>query len=179
MRRRLDLALSLTGNPGIVFLDEPTTGLDPRSRFAMWRVIETLVGGGTTVLLCTQYLEEADRLAEQVVILDQGRVVAEGSPAALRAQVGGSLVELRLADPAGVPAAVQALSGTATATIEPPGPDALLRVPVANAAALPDVVRALDRAGVGFTGLAMHEPTLDDVFLALTGRVAGPAGPVS
>lgn len=170
MRRRLDLALSLTGNPGIVFLDEPTTGLDPRSRFAMWRVVEDLVAGGTTVLLCTQYLEEADRLAEQVVILDQGRVVAEGAPTALRAQVGGSLVEVRLADPVTGPAAVTALSPLATSAIEQPGPDALLRVPVEDAAALPAVVRALDRAGIRFAGLAMREPTLDDVFLALTGH---------
>ena len=114
MRRRLDLALSLTGRPSIVFLDEPTTGLDPRSRFAMWKVIEDLVTAGTTVLLCTQYLEEADRLAERVVILDRGRVVAEGSPADLRSQVGADVVEFSLPDPTDAARALQAVSGLAS-----------------------------------------------------------------
>jgi daunorubicin resistance ABC transporter ATP-binding subunit len=170
MQRRLDLALSLTGRPAIVFLDEPTTGLDPRSRAAMWRVIEGLVAEGTTVLLCTQYLEEADRLAERVVILDQGRVVAEGSPDRLRAQVGGDVVELTVRDTADLDAAVRVLQAVATAPVRPAAEGNVLRVPVRDAEALPDVVRIMDGANLAFHGLTLHEPTLDDVFLTLTGR---------
>lgn len=172
MRRRLDLALSLTGHPDIVFLDEPTTGLDPRSRFAMWEVIESLVGDGTTVLLCTQYLEEADRLAERVVILDQGRVVAEGAPSSLREQVGGTVIELTLSRRADVEAARAALQTMATGAIVETATDAQLRVPVADPERLADVVRLLDAAHLAFRGLALLEPTLDDVFLALTGHAA-------
>ena len=172
MRRRLDLALSLTSRPAIVFLDEPTTGLDPRSRFAMWQVIERLVADGTTVLLCTQYLEEADRLAERVVILDHGRVVAEGAPSELRAQVGGDIVEVTLVDPADVVAAVGVLRTVATAAIDDVSGERVMRIPVATPDRLADVVRLLDRAHIAFTGLTLHEPTLDDVFLTLTGRPA-------
>jgi ABC-2 type transport system ATP-binding protein len=175
MRRRLDLALSLTGRPAIVFLDEPTTGLDPRSRFAMWRVVEGLVRDGTTVLLCTQYLEEADRLAERVVILDHGRVVAQGRPDALRAQIGADVVEVTLDDLADADAARNTLSRLATGAVDQPGGGRLLKIPVAGTDGLPDVVRLLDDAGIGFGGLAVHEPSLDDVFLALTGRGSPPA----
>jgi daunorubicin resistance ABC transporter ATP-binding subunit len=174
MRRRLDLALSLTGRPAIVFLDEPTTGLDPRSRFAMWRVVEDLAADGTTVLLSTQYLDEADQLAERVVILDQGRVVAEGTPDLLRSRSGGDVVEVVVRDVADVPAAVLAVRAVATAPVDRPQAGGRLRIPVRDADALPDVVRALDAAGVPFTGLALHEPTLDDVFLTLTGRRTEP-----
>jgi ABC-2 type transport system ATP-binding protein len=173
MRRRLDLAVSLTGHPEIVFLDEPTTGLDPRSRFEMWRVIEGLVADGTTVLLCTQYLEEADKLAERVVILDQGRVVAEGSPEKLRGEVGGQVVEVTLCDASQRPAATDALrsivvsAGTAIEGSEDPR---VLKIPVRSADNLADVVRLFDASGIAFHGLALHEPTLDDVFLASTGR---------
>ncbi len=172
MRRRLDLALSLTGRPDIVFLDEPTTGLDPRSRFAMWEVIETLVASGTTVLLCTQYLEEADRLAERVVILDEGRVVAEGPPADLRQQVGGIVVELDLRDAAQRSHATSVLAATTTSAITGRADEAHLRIPVTDAEQLPDVVRLLDGASIEFHGLALREPTLDDVFLALTGHAS-------
>jgi daunorubicin resistance ABC transporter ATP-binding subunit len=170
MRRRLDLALSLTGHPEIVFLDEPTTGLDPRSRFAMWEVIESLVADGTTVLLCTQYLEEADRLAERVVILDEGRVVAEGPPGDLRRQVGGIVVELDLCDAAQRTHAIEVLAPTTTSPITGVADDPHLRIPVSDAEQLPDVVRLLDGASIPFHALALHEPTLDDVFLALTGH---------
>ena len=170
MRRRLDLALSLTGRPDIVFLDEPTTGLDPRSRFAMWEVIESLVADGTTVLLCTQYLEEADRLAQRVVILDEGRVVAEGPPGDLRQQVGGIVVELDLHDPEQRNHAIAVLAPIATSPITGEMGDRHLRVPVVNAEQLASVVRLLDRASIPFHALALHEPTLDDVFLALTGH---------
>jgi ABC-2 type transport system ATP-binding protein len=171
MRRRLDLALSLTSRPEIVFLDEPTTGLDPRSRFAMWRVIEDLAADGTTVLLTTQYLEEADRLAERVVILDEGRVVAEGAPAALRTQVGRDVIELSLQHTADEQRAIEALRPLGVAVIEGDA-TRMLRIPVMQAGDLADVVRLLDRADVAFTRLTLHEPTLDDVFLALTGRRA-------
>jgi ABC-2 type transport system ATP-binding protein len=174
MRRRLDLALSLTGRPDIVFLDEPTTGLDPRSRFAMWHVIEQLVADGTTVLLCTQYLEEADRLAERVVILDQGRVVAEGRPADLRAQIGGDIVEITLRHAADAPAATAVLQPVARAVIEAVGDDHVLRIPVRSVDLVAEIVRLLDRSSVAFSGLVLHEPTLDDVFLALTGRTTEP-----
>jgi daunorubicin resistance ABC transporter ATP-binding subunit len=172
MRRRLDLALSLTSQPEIVFLDEPTTGLDPRSRFAMWDVIEHLVADGTTVLLTTQYLEEADRLAERVVILDEGRIVAEGSPGDLRVQVGGAVVETSLTNMADVHKAIESLKAIAAAAIEGGNGNRVLRIPVRDASGLADVVRCLDRAGVAFSGLTLHEPSLDDVFLALTGRRA-------
>lgn len=175
MSRRLDLALSLTGHPEIVFLDEPTTGLDPRSRFAMWEVIESLVANGTTVLLCTQYLEEADRLAERVVILDQGRVVAEGAPADLRRQVGGTVVDLTLRDAAGRDRAVDAVASVAARPISGQTGDANLRIPVSDAEKLVDVVRLLDAGGILFSGLTLHEPTLDDVFLALTGHATAKA----
>jgi daunorubicin resistance ABC transporter ATP-binding subunit len=175
MSRRLDLALSLTGRPDIVFLDEPTTGLDPRSRFAMWKVIESLVAEGTTVLLCTQYLEEADRLAQRVVILDEGRVVAEGPPAELRQKVGGIVVDLMLNNASDRDHAVLVLAPTLARPIAGEPEDANLRVPVTDAEQLANVVRLLDAAHIGFSGLALHEPTLDDVFLALTGHRSAPS----
>ena len=147
MQRRLDLALSLTGDPAIVFLDEPTTGLDPRSRFAMWQLVEDLVGGGTTVLLSTQYLDEADRLAERVVILDQGRMEAEGTPGSLRSRIGGDVVEVTLRDAGDGPAALLALRAVATSPVDLPMAGGRLRIAVRDAEALPDVVRRLDGAG--------------------------------
>lgn len=179
MRRRLDLALSLTGHPDIVFLDEPTTGLDPRSRFAMWDVVESLVASGTTVLLCTQYLEEADRLAQRIVILDEGRVVAEGTPTQLRRQVGGIVVELDLRHATQRPKALEVLAPTMTGPITSGANDPHLRIPVIDAEQLADVVRLLDSASIAFRSLALHEPTLDDVFLALTGHTAARAGALS
>jgi daunorubicin resistance ABC transporter ATP-binding subunit len=170
MSRRLDLALSLTGHPSIVFLDEPTTGLDPRSRLDVWEVIESLAVSGTTVLLSTQYLEEADRLAERVIILDAGRVVAEGTPAELRRQVGGVVVDFVLKDPNDRARATQAVASIATRPITGDSGDPNLRVAVVDAEQLANVVRLLDAATIPFGGLVLHEPTLDDVFLALTGR---------
>jgi daunorubicin resistance ABC transporter ATP-binding subunit len=170
MSRRLDLALSLTGHPSILFLDEPTTGLDPRSRFAVWKVIESLGAAGATVLLSTQYLEEADRLADRVVILDTGRIVAEGTPTELRQRVGGIVIDLILTDAASRERATQAITSIATGPITRADGDASMRIPVANAEQLANTVRLLDAASIAFTGLALHEPTLDDVFLALTGR---------
>jgi ABC-2 type transport system ATP-binding protein len=169
MRRRLDLAASLVGDPSVVFLDEPTTGLDPRSRLALWDVVESLVAAGTTVLLTTQYLEEADRLASTVAVIDGGRVIAEGTPDRLKTSLGGNALHVALADERQAAVAVAALAGAGSAAATVAG--GVLRLPVDDAGlALPDLVRRLDAAHVAIRGVEMHEPTLDDVFLALTGR---------
>ncbi|HJX45172.1 MAG TPA: ATP-binding cassette domain-containing protein [Geodermatophilus sp.] len=171
MRRRLDLAAALVAEPRVVFLDEPTTGLDPRSRLALWEVVEELAAAGTAVLLTTQYLEEADRLASTLAVVDSGRVIARGTPGELKASLGAGALQVPLADPARSAAAVHALSGLGT------GPaavtDGVLRLPVADpGTALPELVRRLDAAGVGIRGVSVSEPSLDDVFLTLTGRTA-------
>ena len=171
MRRRLDLAAALVARPPVLFLDEPTTGLDPRSRIDLWGVIEDLVSEGTTLLLTTQYLEEADRLADRISVVDQGRVIAEGTSAELKAQLGGALVEVRLADAAEASRLVGLLSGAGAG--EATAEDDLVRVPAGDGtAALTEVVRRLDAEGVRARGLQLREPSLDDVFLALTGHVA-------
>ncbi|MGL4744016.1 MAG: ATP-binding cassette domain-containing protein [Phycicoccus sp.] len=171
MRRRLDLAASLVGDPAVVFLDEPTTGLDPRSRLALWEVVEDLVAGGTTVLLTTQYLEEADHLADRLAVIDRGRIIAEGTAGELKATLAGTRLEVRLDDPRSVPAAIAALAGVGELTAT----DSVVSVTVSDAAAaMPAVVRRLDTAGVAVLGIRAHEPTLDDVFLALTGSAARP-----
>jgi daunorubicin resistance ABC transporter ATP-binding subunit len=173
MRRRLDLAAALVGGPPVVFLDEPTTGLDPRSRTELWAVIRELTRDGTTILLTTQYLEEADRLADRVAVVDAGRVVAEGSPAELKARFGGTVVELRLPDPDSRRRAAEVLRPYGTVTL--PAAD-LLDLAVADGGrALFPVTRALDLAGIVPDSLAVREPSLDDAFLALTGRTPATA----
>jgi ABC-2 type transport system ATP-binding protein len=169
MRRRLDLAAALVAKPPVLFLDEPTTGLDPRSRLSLWTVIETLVGEGTTVLLTTQYLEEADRLSDTIAVIDHGRVIAEGTSDELKDRLGGERLEVRLDDGADPLIAAQAL---ASMSDEPPSTDAgLVRVSVRErGGAIVEAVRRLSEAGVGVDDLALRRPTLDDVFLALTGR---------
>lgn len=166
MRRRLDLASSFVGRPQVLFLDEPTTGLDPVSRGALWDSVRSAVTGGATVLLTTQYLEEAEQLADRVIVLGRGRTIADGSVAQLKAQLGVSSVRATLAEPAAVPAAWAALRH---AGLEPqPGePAGTVCVPVRESAALAAVVRALDDAGVVITGISLSEPTLDDVYVAL------------
>ena len=169
MRRRLDLAAALVANPPVLFLDEPTTGLDPQSRQGLWAAIEELVREGTTVLLTTQYLEEADRLARDIVVIDHGRVIAQGTPAQLKADLGTSVVSVTLGEYDAVARAVELL---APLSEKPPLVENLvveLTVndgPKAGAA----VLRTLDAAEITIAGLALREPSLDDVFLTLTGH---------
>ena len=172
MRRRLDLAAGLVAAPPVLFMDEPTTGLDPQARNELWSVLRELVRDGASLVLTTQYLEEADRLADSIVVLDQGRVVAEGTPAALKQQVGGERVEVTVARPADVARAAAALDPFSDA---PPVADEdgrRVTVPVRASARLIEIVRALDSAGVDATDIHRREATLDDAFLALTDRPA-------
>jgi ABC-2 type transport system ATP-binding protein len=173
MRRRLDLAASLIISPPILFLDEPTTGLDIRGRLAMWEVISALVSDGTTVLLTTQYLEEADQLADQIAVVDRGRVIAKGTSDELKAQVGGERLELTVAHKGDMDAAVQVLSLYSVGEIQTDANHRLIVVPVTQGAQLlAAVVRDLDAAQIPLDDLALRRPTLDDVFLTLTGRAA-------
>ena len=175
MRRRLDLALALVHEPEVLFLDEPTTGLDPISRLTLWGEVRRLNSeAGTTVFLTTQYLEEADQLAGRVGIIDGGRIVAEGTPAELKAQVGEPTLTVSLADPEQAPAAEGALRTLGELLPGRPG-SVCLRLPE-GAAGLSAVVRALDEAGVAVAGLDLAEPSLDDVFVARTGRHLEPEG---
>lgn len=173
MRRRLDLAASLILTPPVLFLDEPTTGLDPRGRLAMWEVISTLVADGTTVLLTTQYLEEADQLADQIAVVDLGRVIATGTADELKAQVGGERLELSVVRGGDLHAAVEAMRPYSLGEIQVNADDGQLIVPVTQGSQLlAAVVRDLDAAQIPLDNLALRRPTLDDVFLTLTGRAA-------
>ncbi|HQY32937.1 ATP-binding cassette domain-containing protein [Actinotalea sp.] len=173
MRRRLDLAGALVADPPVLFLDEPTTGLDPRGRTDMWEVIQTLVAGGTTLLLTTQYLEEADVLADSIVVIDHGRIIAQGTADQLKAQVGGERLEITVTDAARV---AEASALLAPLGVGAPVVDAHRRsllVPVSGGASvLVDALRRLDGAGITIDDVGLRRPTLDDVFLTLTGRPA-------
>lgn len=172
MRRRLDLAASLIGRPNVLFLDEPTTGLDPRSRQGMWKVIEELVTEGTTVLLTTQYLEEADQLANCIVVLDHGNVIAKGTSNELKSQVGGDRIEIVVDHVSELVRTAELINGigSAPATIEEVTKTVLLPVS-GGSKAIVDVVRKLDENKIVIADIALRRPTLDDVFLSLTGHV--------
>ncbi|NGO80201.1 ATP-binding cassette domain-containing protein [Streptomyces sp. YC504] len=170
MRRRLDLAASLITDPEVLFLDEPTTGLDPRGRGEVWSAVRSLVGGGTTVLLTTQYLEEADQLANRISVIDHGRVIADGTSDELKAKTGGDRIDVVLHDPAQLARAAALLPGEASVDEDL----RLVSAPVADRmAALTQVVRALEEAGIEAEDIALRRPTLDEVFLDLTGRPRG------
>ena len=168
MRRRLDLSAALVHRPPVLFLDEPTSGLDPRSRADLWQVIEDLVAEGTTLLLTTQYLEEADRLADRIAVVDGGRIIAAGTSSELKEQVGSTLVEVTVADPSAAERARAALAPLGP--VEVTGGDVVALTVDDGPRALPAVVRRLDAEGVDVAALAVREPTLDDVFLTLTGH---------
>jgi oleandomycin transport system ATP-binding protein len=172
MRRRLDLAASLVGRPSILFLDEPTTGLDPHSRGELWDMLRALIADGATALLTTQYLNEADRLADDIVVIDKGRVIAEGTPDALKSEVGGQVLQVRpvaAGDLARTRALVEETAGQQTQT-----EGESVTVPVKDAELMPAVVRRLDREGIAVGELTLRRSSLDEVFLALTGHRAEP-----
>ena len=174
MRRRLDLAASLVGEPPVLFLDEPTTGLDPQGRNDVWALLRELVDAGTTLVLTTQYLEEADRLADTIAVLDRGRIVANGPPAELKARVGGERIAVTLASTDGLVGAADALQAFAEGQASIHAEQPRVTVPVRAGTRLVEVVRSLDAAGVDAIDVHRREATLDDVFLTLTGTQAEP-----
>jgi ABC-2 type transport system ATP-binding protein len=173
MRRRLDLAVTLVGRPRVLFLDEPTSGLDPRSRLALWEMIRSLADDGTTVVLTTQNMDEADQLAARVVVFDAGRIIAEGTPGELKSRVGGDRLQLTLADAASTRRAADSLAGLGSGPPQAEPATRSVTLPVDNGPALlPEAVRRLDAAGLVLSDLTLRRPTLDDAFLALTGRTS-------
>jgi ABC-2 type transport system ATP-binding protein len=179
MQRRLDLAASLVGRPKVLFLDEPTTGLDPRSRLGMWDIIRSLVADGTTILLTTQYLDEADELAEGIVVIDRGLVIARGTAEDLKGQIGGDVLEFAVPDRAKISDAVAAIKPLGEGEPHVDTDTGMISVGVGGrgSEALIEAVRGLDGAGVLTRGLSLRRPSLDDVFMALTGHAAEETGP--
>src|SRR3954447_13365174 len=173
MRRRLDIAASLVVTPELMFLDEPTTGLDPHSRNQVWDIVRALVAGGTTILLCTQYLEEADQLADGIAVIDDGRVIAEGTPAQLKASVGSGALHVRLLDPEQRDEAFEVLRRQLGTVTREPDP-ASLTAACGDPAQAAEAIASLVRAGVLLADFALGQPSLDEVFLALTGQPPAP-----
>jgi ABC-2 type transport system ATP-binding protein len=175
MRRRLDLAVSLVGHPPVLFLDEPSSGLDPHGRHQLWQTIRQLVEAGTTVLLTTQYLEEADQLVDHIVVIDRGRSIASGTPSQLKTRLGGDRLQLRLATPATASRAAEIVADLGCGSPQVNIEIGEVTLPIADGVAiLPEVVRRLDTAGLALSDLALRRPTLDDVFLTLTGHPTPP-----
>jgi ABC-2 type transport system ATP-binding protein len=172
MRRRLDIAASLVVTPRVMFLDEPTTGLDPRSRHQVWGIVRALAAEDTTILLCTQYLDEADQLADRIAVVDRGRVIAEGTPGQLKASVGLGALHVRLLDPDQRPQAEAVLARALGAVHLEPDP-AALSAPCSDADRAAETVAELSRSGLGIAEFSLAQPSLDEVFLALTGHTAG------
>jgi ABC-2 type transport system ATP-binding protein len=170
MRRRLDLAASLAASPPVLFLDEPTTGLDPEARSELWALVGELVSEGMTLILTTQYLDEADRTADEIVVLDHGRIAAQGSPTELKARIGGERAVVSLGSRADVAVATQALTPYANGPVTSDGPEPEVIAPIHTGTRLVEIVRALDNAGVDASDVHRREATLDDVFLTLTRR---------
>jgi ABC-2 type transport system ATP-binding protein len=177
MRRRLDLAASLVGRPSVLFLDEPTTGLDPKSRNGLWDQLRELVRDGTTVILTTQYLEEADRLSDDIVVLDHGRTVAHGTPEELKAQIGTDRIDVTVANASELVAAAGALSALVSGEPSIDGDRLVVTAPIAGDTRLIDLVRALDDAGIDAVEVDRRQPTLDDVFLTLTTSATNAGSP--
>lgn len=177
MRRRLDLAGALVASPPVLFLDEPTTGLDPRSRIDLWSIIRELVAGGSTLLLTTQYMEEADQLADDIVVIDHGQAIARGTSDELKTQIGGERIEVVVADAADLERARTVLAAHAVGDVEVTDTARRLLAPVSGGAeSLRATLRGLDEVGISVSDIGLRRPTLDDVFLTLTGRHAGENG---
>ncbi len=172
MRRRLDIAASIVVTPDLIFLDEPTTGLDPRSRNQVWDIVRTLAASGTTVLLTTQYLDEADQLADRIAVIDNGRVIAEGTPGELKASVGSGALRVRLRDPEDRPDAERVLSEALGVLVETGSDSSALSARVSDPERVSYALAELSRYGIAVTEFALGQPSLDEVFLALTGRSA-------
>ena len=172
MRRRLDIAASIVVTPDLIFLDEPTTGLDPRSRNQVWDIVRALVAGGTTVLLTTQYLDEADQLADRIAVIDHGRVIAEGTPGELKASVGSGALHVRLRDPEQRPEAERRAGAALGVSVHLESDPAALSARVSDPERVAQALAELARAGVAVTDFSLGQPSLDEVFLALTGHPA-------
>src|SRR3712207_2540956 len=172
MQRRLDIAASIVVTPDLIFLDEPTTGLDPRSRNQVWDIIRALASEGTTVLLTTQYLDEADQLADRIAVIDKGKVIAEGTPGELKSSVGSGVLRVRLREPEARPEAGRILSGSLGVAVETPSDPVALLARVSEPERVPDALAELPRAGIAVTDFSLGQPSLDEVFLALTGHPA-------
>jgi ABC-2 type transport system ATP-binding protein len=176
MRRRLDIAASLVRTPELLFLDEPTTGLDPRSRSQVWDIVRAFAAEGTTVLLTTQYLEEADRLAQRLAVIDHGTLIAEGTNRELKASVGGSMLHIRIASLEQVDHAQEVLRRVLDADVQPGGERHALAARVASEESVAEALVALSAAGIGIAEFSVGQPSLDEVFFALTGRQTEPGG---